>query len=394
MTINKFFVPESEAKEKGLGEISMPRLGQIVAIAGRNGSGKTRLLDLVERHVTFVHNRKSGLANDRINLRACEQNLVANPGAPDAVFWQEQMEQLKITVDWLTERVYSETMAGLRAVRFVPKVLLLDDPLSLNPDTLIDRYKNTKNAQSNNYHSHCLAYIQQAQNIWHNCTHQNYSGDPDEAREFVESYFRLNKIVEDLLDVQVTRGAHGDAQIFGRPIARADLSDGQKILIQLAVLLHEQQANLHESVILLDELENHLHPAAVIDVLQRIRDAAPSSQVWIATHSVSLLSYILSVDRNALWFMEEGRVAHHGKRPERVLESLLGGEARVQQLHDFTGLPRQMATLNYAAECLLPPQTVASGQRDAQVSQIRKLISDLKSDGPLRMLDFGAGKSP
>src|SRR5690606_29411974 len=46
--IQKIFLPENVTKTLGLEEINLDRLGPVVALVGKNGSGKSRLLQLVE----------------------------------------------------------------------------------------------------------------------------------------------------------------------------------------------------------------------------------------------------------------------------------------------------------------------------------------------------------
>ena len=51
-------------------------------------------------------------------------------------------------------------------------------------------------------------------------------------------------LIESFLKAKISRSIDADATLFGKPLADAGLSDGQKILIQLAVALHAQKGKL------------------------------------------------------------------------------------------------------------------------------------------------------
>jgi predicted ATPase len=84
-----------------------------------------------------------------------------------------------------------------------------------------------------------------------------------------------------------------NATVFGKPLADSGLSDGQKVLIQFAVALHAQKGKLDNTVFIMDEPENHLHPSALVEFFDALGEVANNSQFWIATHSVPLLAYLV-----------------------------------------------------------------------------------------------------
>lgn len=91
--------------------------------------------------------------------------------------------------------------------------------------------------------------------------------------------------------------------------------------------------------------------------------------------------------------MDDGKISNAGRRPELVLESLLGNEEGIAQLGTFTNLPAELASVRYATESLLPPQVLAGGAGDPQVSQIQQALERVGRNGrPLALLDYGAGK--
>lgn len=52
MLIEKFIVPASELADAGLQSIEMSRLGRFVALTGKNGAGKSRVLSKLNMYTT------------------------------------------------------------------------------------------------------------------------------------------------------------------------------------------------------------------------------------------------------------------------------------------------------------------------------------------------------
>jgi ABC-type cobalamin/Fe3+-siderophores transport system ATPase subunit len=158
-----------------------------------------------------------------------------------------------------------------------------------------------------------------------------------------------------------------NATVFGKPLTDSGLSDGQKVLIQFAVALHAQKGRLDNTVFIMVEPENHLHPSALIEFFDALGEVANNSQFWIATHSVPLLAYLAHKEPMSIWYVEDGKVSNAGKKPEQVLSGLLelGNEEQIGNLNAFTSLPAQYAAIRFAAECLLVSE---KRRRDPQVA--------------------------
>lgn len=392
MRVKEFILSETHAQKWGLCPINMNRLGRIVALAGKNGSGKSRILDAL---LYANGERNHALLNRRTDAKNKEfyETVAKASSDPETIDkWRQAVLEGDERKCWLN-RVRVDSDNELHAIRFIPKRLELDDPLALSARQLLDRFEEARKLDTvENMAAACLGYIQQCQNRYWHVTHQNYHGDAGERQTHIDDYNSLQLGLSSFLGVELSRSDDGCAQIFGRNIFEAKLSDGQKILLQLAVALHARTIGVPSSVFILDEPENHLHPSVAIDVLEKIFEIAPDSQVWLATHSVPLLSYVVSKDPMALWYVNDGSIAHAGRNPGYVLESLLGGDDRIAQLHAFTGLPSQLAAVNYAAESLISPVVVPFSGADPQINQIRKMLARTSNGNPVKILDFGAGK--
>lgn len=392
MIIKRFYVPFDEANATGLHSIEMPRLGRFVAIAGKNGAGKTRLLNKLFEQIMARSASIQNVEINRNNIVGLENAIRTQPNSPHIQSWLNGIASSKQQILFALERVFADEKLQFKALRFVPKKLDLMDPRQRTQSDVMSCFETAKSAQIEEYANYCFPYIQQVQNRWWNASHQHASGSDDEKSIAIDAYQNLNALIQTLLGVKLDRTRNDETSIFGKPLAASALSDGQKVILQLAVALHAQSGTLDNTVFILDELENHLHPSVAIDLLERLNQAAPNAQIWVATHSIPLLAYIFSVEPMALWYMEDGKVSHAGRHPERVLNSLLGDEFRIGQLHAFTGLPSLLAAINYAVESLLPPHVVPAEKNDPQVGQIAKILSGKVVGGSLTVLDFGAGK--
>lgn len=399
MFIKEFMVPEDDEilTAAGLKAIKMRRLGRYIAIAGKNGSGKSRLLNVLEEkinnHVEFGRN----IVNIRARLKANEEILTSRAeefGDFNTVMREEMEKKIKADKDYLKQnesRILTDNNRHhFKAVRFVPKKFVTPDPASLSPRDAAKLSHGTKDVGVENLAEGYFSYIQNIQDRWWFSLHPR-SSEPLQAKEAIaREYDNLRQIVEAFLNVPLERLPNNQAGIFSKPLADSKLSQGQQIMLQLAVAVHAQGSKLDNTVFILDELENHLHPSAVIDVLSRMETAAPNSQIWLATHSIPLLAHVLGTEPMALWYMASGEIRHSGSQPEVVLASLLGDESRIAQLHAFTGLPAQLAALNFACESLMPPKVVEAGRDDPQIAQISRILN--KRPGKQTVLDYGCGK--
>ncbi|MES2382522.1 MAG: AAA family ATPase [Bacteroidota bacterium] len=68
MRINKIKFSPSQTNERGLQEIKLDRLETVVALVGKNGSGKTRILNLIENEISSIITIKNILQGNITNL--------------------------------------------------------------------------------------------------------------------------------------------------------------------------------------------------------------------------------------------------------------------------------------------------------------------------------------
>lgn len=387
-----------------LGTSRFSRLEKIVVLAGRNGSGKTRILRSVSGLLTHVSPAQMG------------EHFASQLGSITV-----QVEQLRMGIETTTDlerrRLLRKTLAtrvrdaeanraGCAAIAslelqgewtenavslYLKDSYSLDDPREMSQSVLKNRVDQMEQLGLGRMSGSAPAYLTQVLKHGHLAQDHSVKMDDEERSYRLESLERMQKMLRELLGVEMGRDQDGDPTLFGLPLGNARLSQGQIVLLMLAVALHAQGGDYRSRILLLDEPERHLHPDALIQVLDRLAHFIQDGQIWIATHSVHILAW---APADAIWYVEAGRATWAGRTPERVLEGLLGGDQRRADLEQFLQLPAQLAATRFAAECLRPPGVVQTGPEDRQLLQVRSVVSRLRGLGrPLRILDFGAGRA-
>lgn len=394
MRVSQFNSIDQYTQAIGLSTIKMDRLGKFVAIAGKNGAGKSRLLNLlrdqIHRHMSVIQH----LPTLNTQIQDYDNAIKNTPESPHVPAWKSESEKLSLQIQQTKSIIFDGSASSSSyVVDFVPRSTDLSDPENDRGYEIKSKSEQTKNPGITNIERNALSYVKNLQTEWRNVTHQDYTPeDPNEVDVVVTSYKKLCEIFQELLGTEIKYRRDGTCTIFGHPIGNASLSDGQKILIQLAVAIHAQGASLKDIVLLLDEPENHLHPSVVVDIFDRLSQVVTEGQLWISTHSVPLLAHIASVDPMAIWYMDDGQIKHAGKKPLEVLSGLLGNEIQIEKLRTFLSLPAELASANFAAESLRAPTTVDKTTNDPQIIQINEFLNKLRTGTAIKVLDFGAGK--
>ena len=398
----------------GLKPIFMNKLGQCVLLAGKNGSGKTRLLSTVSS-VLAKKPKKSVIDNIDHQIKACEKQIDSfqkhietlrlemarhpanNYSNKQSIIqsetnikqYQQKMQLLQDTKNWSLMKT-DDDFDRYVTVSFVPKDLNIRDCSDEGRKRLNDYTKNSFNIGIEQMKDSTFAYIQVLQERWFNATHQKSTIPAEEKNKAIVEYERLIEMVKKFLGCEIDRDIDGLATIFGFQLARSNLSNGQKVLLQYCIAIHAQGASLDDHILIIDEPENHLHPSILIELIENIKKFNTKGQMFIATHSIPLLSYF---DPNDIWYMEDGLISKHGKTTEKVLESLLGDEEQIEKLKEFISLPAVQAINRYTYEALFPPNAANTGSDDPQTKQIHTAITDyMQPTGKMKVLDYGAGK--
>jgi ABC-type multidrug transport system ATPase subunit len=417
MRISAIDLPLDVAKEFDLRAIKMDKLKQVVLLAGKNGAGKTRFLNALRNcwneTLTIDEHAKStsaaevfsnGLEKLYENQRALRDYLLQTPNSVDTQkrlkTAEENIQSYETSLQFHQDRLQKSSYLNFntgkdlkhKIVEFVPKDLRLQDSFELSPQRVSEAAGKIFKIGITEVYKSALPAIQLAQDQWASTQlpPDDLSITPDEIENIRLRYDRLKSYIRTFLGTDLKRNAQGAATLFDKRIGEAQLSDGQKVLLQFCIALFAQGISLGKAIIVMDEPENHLHPAALMEVLDRIVMSIPDGQLWIATHSVNVLSHF---DSSCIWFIEDGEISYAGNVPEKVLKSLLGDDSEMEKLSSFLSLPAKMASEKFAYECLFYPDVVMTGSGDPQTTQIHNIIKKRVEDGkPIKVLDFGMGK--
>ncbi|NQZ56407.1 MAG: AAA family ATPase [Lentisphaeraceae bacterium] len=124
------------------------------------------------------------------------------------------------------------------------------------------------------------------------------------------------------------------------------LSDGEKNIIALVGDLARRLAlgNPHarnpltgEGIVLIDEIDLHLHPAWQRLIISKIPEVFPNCQFIISTHSPQIISHvkpedIILLNRTKKGIIEQVPVIESlGKNTDRILEDIMSVDARPEE---------------------------------------------------------------
>ena len=126
------------------------------------------------------------------------------------------------------------------------------------------------------------------------------------------------------------------------------LSDGEKCTLAMAGDVARRMAianpGMHdplegEAVVLIDEIDLHLHPGWQRHIVGALRETFPNCQFLLSTHSPQILSH---VDPGCIWLLERTGSGVTAKRPEdaygqtasRILEDIMEVPERPQEVKE------------------------------------------------------------
>lgn len=368
MKINKI---KLENPNNGLSNIEMIKLDKVVCIAGPNGSGKSRLLksikDILKTKTTTsqlenINTQKAQYnknIEDLTNSIVINEDNIKNLDISDSNFeqmeselnanisnWQKHInmnieslksENLKIKGN---EIDVGDTLESYKYIDFVPlsnKLKPYEDVLEREKKSYLENIVKGDFQDLEKLNEQVFSIIYQ---IYKDYAFTNTS--PTSAVKDKEFYKKrwedLVKYIELFLDAKLT--FESEPLLFGLPLNGEFLSKGQSILLQFCVILSLQDTKLDELIIFMDEPENHLHPDVLIRIIELIKNIIPNGQLWIATHSIHILS---NVESDSIWYMQNGEIHHHRKKTTELLESLIGKNDEIKKLLNYLSLPSHIA---------------------------------------------------
>lgn len=156
----------------------------------------------------------------------------------------------------------------------------------------------------------------------------------------------IEAFLPDITSLRIMRESpvHMQAVKHGRPYHVDQLSDGEKCLLamvgdlarRLAMANNENAGDplLGKGVVLIDEIDLHLHPSWQREVVPRLLNTFPNCQFFLSTHSPLVLNNVrphnLFLVNDTDGFMEVSRPrASFGRSVNRILEDVMGLESSI-----------------------------------------------------------------
>jgi predicted ATP-binding protein involved in virulence len=170
-------------------------------------------------------------------------------------------------------------------------------------------------------------------------------------------------------------------QKAGKEIELDWLSDGEKGLLALASDLARRLAITYpdspdplqgEGLVLIDEIELHLHPAWQRIIIQRLTETFPNCQFIVTTHSPQVLSqiqpeciHVLAIENDSV--IVKRPESSYGRDSNRILEDIMGVPKRLPEIED---------------KILAIFRMIHDGEIDRAKSLIRELAEEIGIDEP------------
>lgn len=434
MRIAKMFIPEEETKKKGLEEINLTRkpLCATVALVGKNGAGKSRILEYVQNYINLIDSEK--LCNG--NIQSIPKDIILNNQVNydssvglikkiNKVGLKEKAK-LKAQLNRLMKPIYDRFLRTRQSYikvvnnedlikiknniqsnrRQIPGQITFEQMLD-NPSLVIQQQNINEFNELNS--DSTVEYLKKLTNEIVTDEFNLYvrnRDNPQLVRPSIQekkSYQRfeiLQKYINKFLGKefsyeQKTIGNTINSTLYfnGKPFDLNLFSPGQKTLFAYAILFFylevNSKASLNECIIIIDEPEKHLHPEAQIDLINALKSiVVESGQLWIATHSVHILSHL---EYDEILMVEDNRIIPPSRTtPGKSFNSLMGLDTHISKLTTFINSVSEWAYGNFMSQCFKEPDVIFDNNpNDPQFKLFKKFLTETQKSN---LLDYGAGK--
>ena len=355
---------------RGISDLSLDFSEGINVLAGINGAGKSTVLDcaaiLLSRLIGRIRSSagtgrlfsESDINNDVRETR----NSIEIHFRGEIVQWRVTkgrkgrrkqriggLEQLRTHVDLLhSELEANESLTLPLAVYYPVNRAVLDIPLRIRTKHGFDRLAAYDQALSGSWSSFRIFFewFRQREDLENErrlekprfCDHQLQAVRT--ATESMLPGFRNLRVRRSPLRMVVEKD--------GEELIVNQLSDGEKCALAMVGDLarrmatanpHMQEPLVAEAIVLIDEIDLHLHPAWQHTLPSTLEETFPKCQFLLSTHSPAILSHL---DPNSIWMLERTSGGIEARRPaqaygqtvDRVLEDVMNVPARPVEVGD------------------------------------------------------------
>ncbi|MCM1222602.1 MAG: AAA family ATPase [Lachnospiraceae bacterium] len=332
----------------GLSNIQESSFNSQNLIIGKNGSGKTRFLKALE---------------DKIKQK--------NPSAKVITLYfpeiQAFFKEIKNTDEYAETNAYDYLM-GNEKISFIDflKIIEYDRANFLQEILLSLRFRGYMKANGtevlNRLNSNMEAFFEKRISI-------------NEKKDTIT--------IDTIKDNKICRSLNVEP-------ALCEFSPGELMLFYLCVFLTLIENNHNEKFILLiDEPELHLHPYALIKLIQQIKECKQISELWIASHSLFLVPLF---NFKQILFMDNGSLSDKNSKMYEELYDKLVGLENINIFEFLTSL-ENWNYYQFIVECYCSPEAISQANiDDEQFQKYLESIHSIQLERPLEILDYGAGK--
>ena len=179
----------------------------------------------------------------------------------------------------------------------------------------------------------------------------------------------------------------------GMPLPVAQLSDGERGLLAMVFDLTRRLAQANpemvdpaaeaEAVVLIDEIELHLHPGWQRRIVRNLTETFPKCQFVATTHSPQVIG---EVEHDRIQIIADGQVyspTHSfGVDSSRVLEEIMDADPRTQDVKELLSeISREVGKQRFeSARELLAQLVDRLGEDDPEVVRTRTLLDFMEGD--------------
>ncbi len=176
------------------------------------------------------------------------------------------------------------------------------------------------------------------------------------------------------------------------PVEQAikEFSPGELMLFYLSILVFYLDHLSDISIVLImDEPEIHLHPKALIALMEMLTKSNAISQLWVASHSLFIMplfpfEQIVHFDRNHICPLNRNTY-------KRIYDDLIGLENI--DVYELLKSVENWSYYQFVVEnFFLPTSKYSAKKDDEQVQKFISYLDSVRNDRPIKVLDYGAGK--
>jgi predicted ATP-binding protein involved in virulence len=364
---------------RGISDLTLDFDPQLNILIGNNGAGKSSILDCLGAFLSHISDLVNALYVNQKNITDFMSLRQKNIFLDDDISAsnEKSIVQLEAILNSLNFQFFIQTNRGNQSK---VSANILDN----NPSDRLQSFVHSTNIPVLIYYSvkrdilfeECQAYQQEKSNTLLDAYIRAFTGGQVVFKEFFEWFKLLEELENELIrdnpnyrdkQLESVRQAiytflpeFKDLRIRRRPELRMtvtkndaeltinQLSDGEKNLLamvgdlarRLAIANPEVEKPVEQGsgVVLIDEIELHLHPKWQRMVIPALLDTFPKCQFIITTHSPQVLGEVKDGKIYRLANTESGVTAEivrtYGRDSNRILEDEMGVPKRNQKIKD------------------------------------------------------------